>query len=221
MNLPGIAHRAVSKTVWSLGLSALLFAGAAPAVTLHVSAAQTNTAADEQATAANAPTDVSGRLGLRAAFSVLAANKARIASAGDADSVEIQLGWGTYRLTQPITLTVHPSWRGTPITISGFSEDRTIISGSRVIRRFRPVRDPAVAARLPDAARGHVLVAQLADSGITDAGTFDRHGFDIRPTPAPLELFYCDQPATLARWPNEGFATIASLPAARGGGASS
>jgi len=194
------------------GLGVCLLPAVASALTLHVSAAATDTPADEQASAATAPTRASGELGLRAAVAVLAASKSRFAG-GKADRLDIVLGPGTYRLAQPLQIRFDPSWRGTPVSLSGAGADRTILSGAKIVRGFRaPDANDTAAARLPAAARSHVLVAKLADSGIDDAGTFERQGFGIRVTPAPLELFYRGEPQTLARWPSHGFATIASLP---------
>ncbi|CAB3781794.1 right-handed parallel beta-helix repeat-containing protein [Pararobbsia alpina] len=200
-----------------LGLGASLLPALASALTLHVSAAATDTAADAQVSAANAPTSANGDMGLHAAVAVLAANKARFVG-GSADRIDIVLDAGTYRLTQPLRLQLDSSWRGTPVTLSGAGESKTIISGAKVVQGFRPVSaNDAAAGRLPATARGHVLVAKLADSAIDDAGTFERQGFGIRVTPAPLELFYRGEPQTLARWPSQGFATIASLPAGEKG----
>ena len=200
-----------------IGFGASLLPALATALTLHVSVAATDLPADAQVNASNAPTSANGDLGLRAAVAVLAANKSHFAG-GSADRIDIELGAGTYRLTQPLRLQFDPSWRGTAVTISGAGENRTILSGSKVLQGFRPVGpNDTASARLPAAARGHVLVTKLADSGIDDAGTFERQGFGIRVTPAPLELFYRGEPQTLARWPSQGFATIASLPAGEKG----
>jgi parallel beta-helix repeat protein len=194
------------------GLGACLLPAVATALTLHVSAAATNTPADEEASAATAPTAASGEIGLRAALAVLAASKSRLAG-GKADRLDIVLGPGTYRLAHPLDVQFDASWRNTPVSLSGAGADRTILSGAKIVRGFhKPDANDLAATRLPAAARAHVLVAKLADSGIDDAGTFERHGFNIRVTPAPLELFYRGEPQTLARWPSQGFATIASLP---------
>jgi parallel beta-helix repeat protein len=205
------SHPARRAARW-LGLGACLLPAFASALTLHVSAAATNTPADAQANAATAPTQAAGEIGVRAALAVLGASKSRFAG-GNVDRLDIVLDAGTYRLAQPLQMQFDPSWRGTPVTLSGAGANRTIVSGAAIVRGFHaPGASDAAAARLPAAARAHVLVAKLADSGIDDAGTFERQGFGIRVTPAPLELFYRGEPQTLARWPSQGYATIASLP---------
>jgi Right handed beta helix region len=195
-----------------LGAAPALLATTASALTLHVTAAATDTETDTQSSAARAPASATGEIGLRAAVAVLAADRARLPG-GSPDRLDIELGPGTYRLAQPLHLQFDQSWRNIPVTITGAGATRTLVSGSKVVRGFHPIEaGDAAAARLPAAARGHVLVAKLADSGIDDAGTFERQGFGIRVVPAPLELFYRGEPQTLARWPSQGFATITALP---------
>ena len=183
------------------------------ALTLNVSASATNAPADAAfaQSGATAPDASVHTLGLRAALALLREPKSKLASQGNLDRLDIVLGDGTYRLDQPLHITVDGSWRDTPVTISGTSEAHTIISGSRVITLFH-APDAATNDRLSAPARGHVLVAELSESGIHDLGTFERHGFAIPVKPAPLELFYRDAPATIARWPDSGFATIEALP---------
>ena len=89
-----------------------------------------------------------------------------------------------------------------PIVYQGTPGAEIRLSGGRVVRGFRPVKDPAVLKRLDPAARGHVIQADLRGQGITDLG---------RVNSDRLELFFRDKPMTLARWPNEGFTRIADL----------
>ena len=63
-------------------------------------------------------------------------------------------------------------------------------------------------ARLDPAARGQVLQTDLSEIGVTELGSYP----DLfRGAPAVPELFFNDQRMTLARWPNEGWATIAKI----------
>ena len=65
--------------------------------------------------------------------------------------------------------------------------------------------DQAVLARLAPESRGHVVVADLPAQGITDYGKLRVAGFGPANPPAEAELFFEDEPMTLARWPNRGF----------------
>ena len=79
------------------------------------------------------------------------------------------------------------------------------LTGGREVSGWRPVTDSAVLDRLPAEARGQVVVADLRAQGITDFGQLSVRGFSAGNPTAEAELFYDDQPMTLARWPNDGF----------------
>jgi len=84
--------------------------------------------------------------------------------------------------------------------------------GGREVSNWTRLTDPAVRGRLSKAAADHVLVADLKALGISDFGQMVSRGF-ARPTVSSgLELFFDERPMTLARWPNEGFVTIAGVP---------
>jgi hypothetical protein len=186
------------------------------ATTVYVTATATNVAeAAASAKPAGSVNLAAGNLALRDVISVLNASKTGAGS--NIDSLDIVLAAGVYRLASTLTLSPDSSWSTTPISISGPAGGGAIITGGHVVSNFTPARDAAALARLPTGARGSVFVADLKQNGITDLGTFQRHGMDIPITPAPLELFFRGQPMTLARWPNTGFATIASLPDGPGG----
>ncbi len=185
------------------------------ALTVYVTATATNVEEGATVSKPAGPVNLAaGNLALRDVISTLNASKA---SAGaNIDSLDIVLAAGVYRLASTLTLSPDASWSTTPISISGPAGGSAIITGGHVVSNFTPARD-AASARLPVSARGSVFVADLKQNGITNLGTFQRHGMDIAITPAPLELFFRGQPMTLARWPNTGFATIASLPGGPGG----
>ena len=94
-----------------------------------------------------------------------------------------------------------------PVTWRG--EGKAVLTGGVRVPAslFRKVEDPAVRARLPEEARDKVLVADVSSlPGVP--GKID----DLAPTflgiySAPV-LFVNGTFATLARWPNEGFASF-------------
>jgi hypothetical protein len=203
--------RSGSTVISGLLLGSAFISEPSAALTVNVTSAATNLV--EGATTPKPAGSVNlaaGNLALRDVISVLNASKAQAGT--NVDSMDIVLSAGVYRLASTLTLTPDSSWSTTPITISGPPGGSAIITGGHVISNFTPARDAASLARLPTSARGSVFVADLKQNGITNLGTFQRHGMDIPVTPAPIELFFRDQPMTLARWPNTGFATIASLP---------
>lgn len=204
--LPRIVRAVLCVSVGLIGSQCL-------AVDIPISAAHSNLPTGQAAATPTGRVDLSAsNLSLRDALAVLAAPKSEARGGGSIDSLNLVLGAGVYRVNEPLKIQPDPSWKDTPITISGAGIGKTVIAGSVPVTGFVPATDPAILARLPAAARGHVLVADLARNGISDFGKQPRHGFGVPVTPAPLELFYRDQPMTLARWPDTGFATIAQLP---------
>jgi hypothetical protein len=129
------------------------------------------------------------------------------------ESVTIHLDAGTYRLGETLNLDAASSGDAEhPVTIEGPQDAGAIISGGRSVSGFSSVTDGAALARLPVAARPHVLQADLAKQGITDYGKQARHGYGTPNVSTALEVFYRNQPMTLARWPNHGFAKITTAP---------
>ncbi len=119
--------------------------------------------------------------------------------------ITVELAAGRYELTRPFTLTAQDSGTQTAPIVYRARRGATVrLSGGRLIKGWTPVVDPAVLARLEPAARGHVWQADLRALGVTDLGEVVASG-------KRLELFFRDQPMTLARWPNEGFVTITEV----------
>jgi hypothetical protein len=123
--------------------------------------------------------------------------------------VTVWLAGGTYELRK--TFEMGPEDAGTaasPVVYRAVPGAEVRLSGGREIpaSAFGPVTDTAVRARLDPAARDVVRVADLRALGITNFGKMMLRGFDRRLAPAGLELFFNDEPMTLAQWPNHGFA---------------
>lgn len=139
------------------------------------------------------------------ARAALAALKAR--GPLPAGGVIVEIPGGVYRLSSPLALTEADSgtaaapvvWRAAP----GAS---VIISGGRIISNWQTVADPAIAARLPEASRAHVLTADLRAAGLTDFGRIEQRG-----SPG-LELFFNGRRMNRARYPNEGWLLTAGVP---------
>ncbi len=120
--------------------------------------------------------------------------------------VTVHVRGGTYYLAQPVTFTREDSGTAkAPIAYAAERGSSVRLTGGREITGWRPVTDPVVRQRLPAEARDHVRVADLRAQGITDFGKLSVRGFGAGSPPAEAELFYDDDPMTLARWPNEGF----------------
>ena len=125
--------------------------------------------------------------------------------------VLVEVAGGIYELAQPLELLQQDS--GTdeaPIVYRGRPGAEVRLVGGRVVTGWQPVSDPTVLTRLDDAARGHVLQADLKAQGVTDLGQMQPGPTWAQSEPG-LELFFQDQPMTLARWPNEGFVKIVDV----------
>ena len=128
--------------------------------------------------------------------------------------VTVWIRAGLYPLSQTFSLGVQDSGTASaPIVYRAFPEEQVRLLGGYQVTHFTPVTDSAVLARLDEAARPHVVEADLRELGITDFGQLCSRGFNRPITPAHLELFFNDTPMTVARWPNEGFVNIAGWPA--------
>ena len=118
---------------------------------------------------------------------------------------------GVYVQTQSLELTVEDS--GTPespVVFRAAPDEEVRLTGGQTVpaEAFGPVTDAAVMARLDRAARGNVRQVDLSALGITELGRFPTHFHGV---PMAPELFFNDQRMSLARWPNEGWTTIAKI----------
>jgi hypothetical protein len=91
-----------------------------------------------------------------------------------------------------------------PIVYRAVGEVRIVGSKSVPAGSFTSVTDQHLLARLPDAAKGKVLKADLKSLGIADFGRHRQFGHGLPVVPAPLELFWNDTVLQLARYPNAG-----------------
>jgi len=125
-------------------------------------------------------------------------------------AVNVIVHGGTYELKQPLELTAEDSGSAeTAIVYRAVRGEEVRIVGGKTVSDWKPVTDEAVLNRLDPAARGKVVQADLKALGITDFGEMGG-GFGQKGSPG-IELFFQDQPTTLARYPNTGFMRIAEV----------
>lgn len=133
--------------------------------------------------------------------------------------VTVWIGGGAYVRTASFALDRRDSGTADrPIQYRARPGQVVRIVGGREVGGWKPVTEAAILARLDPEARAHVLVADLKAQGIVDYGQLRRRGFGQPAWPAGLELFFGDRPMTLARWPNQGWATIQGVPNGPQGG---
>lgn len=122
-----------------------------------------------------------------------------------AGGVKICLREGVYPLSEGVKIVAGMSGgEDGPLVICSYPGERARLSGGKAVTGFRPAEDASILARLPEEARGKVLVADLKSQGITEYGTPQFRGFGCG-SKSSVELFVDGKPMQPARWPNEGF----------------
>ncbi len=136
-------------------------------------------------------------------FQTLEAARDAVRRSDHSEETIVWLRAGTYEQSMPFVLTAGDSGRpGKAVTYRAYPNEEVRLVGGRQVNHWQPVTDDAVLKRLAAEARDKVLQADLKAAGIDDYGEVKGGG---------LELFFDDEPMTLARWPNEGFVTIVGL----------
>jgi hypothetical protein len=135
-------------------------------------------------------------------------------------AIHVLLRGGTYTRSEVFRLTAEDSGSAqAPVVYRSYPGEKARITGGRQVplSKFTLVREAAVLERLPEAARGRAMQLKLSDAGIT---TFDPPplsgmgmGFlaaktRYKPGESAPELFVDGTPCVLARWPNDGYATV-------------
>ena len=124
--------------------------------------------------------------------------------------VTVELASGVYELVRPLELTAADSGtEACPITYRAQARTEVRLVGGKVLGHWKAVTDPSILPQLDPAARGKVLCTDLRAQGINDFGVVAKRPEVVAGLPA--ELFFADQPMTLARWPNSGFVMIEEL----------
>lgn len=125
--------------------------------------------------------------------------------------ITVMVRGGCYDLSQTFALGDEDS--GTPeapIIFRAYPREKVVLAGGRTVppAAFKPVKDPEVLERLAPQSRGHVLEADLSALGFAEVARFP---VKFETVPSVPELFFNDRRMTLARWPDEGWATIAGI----------
>ncbi|MBI3922306.1 MAG: right-handed parallel beta-helix repeat-containing protein [Armatimonadetes bacterium] len=127
------------------------------------------------------------------------------------EPVTISVRGGFYSFSRSFLLEAQDS--GTPeapIVYRAYRREQVRLLGGATVppEAFKPLTDDNALARLDPAVRSRVLQADLRALGIFNFGSIPVKYNGAPPVP---ELFFNDQPMTLARWPNEGWSTIAKI----------
>ena len=128
-------------------------------------------------------------------------------------SITIYLREGYYSLEKTFVLENGDIPENTPILISSFPGEKAHIFGGRQISGFVPL-DPnsKIVDKIDTEFRKDILMIDLKEKGITNYGNLSARGFGRHIQASGLELYFNEIPMTLARWPNEDWATIKDVP---------
>ena len=143
---------------------------------------------------------------LATAYGAVEAMRRRLAEGlAGVSSIVVEFAAGDYEMTRPISLSGDALGADAPAIMFRAADGAVVrLIGGRAVTRFEPVSDDAVLERLDEAARPHVVQADLKALGIDDLGSVAKLG-------TRLELFFDGEAMSLARWPNEGFVTVAGV----------
>lgn len=125
--------------------------------------------------------------------------------------VTVYIRSGTYSRTKSFVLGPQDGGSETaPIIYRAYPNEEVRVSGGRIVQGFVPVTDGTTLNRFPEAARAHLLQADLKQQGITDYGSPPVTHADG--ALAGMDLLYRGQRMPIARCPNTGWARIADVP---------
>lgn len=122
-------------------------------------------------------------------------------------NIVVQLHTGVYSISKTLSFDAEDSgtdsiaviWQAAP-------GEMVVLSGGQEIVNFEPVKDATILRRLSAPARTHVVQASLPAQGVQDFGAIsEKEG-------PGLEVFFNDARLQLARYPNEGYLKITSVP---------
>lgn len=121
---------------------------------------------------------------------------------------------GDYPMTETFELNKEDSGaERSPIVWRAYADENVRLLGGKIVNGFEAVTEPAILNRLQKSARENVVQLDLKEHGIANFGKLKPKGFGRRPIhPLPLELYFNHQAMTLARYPNEDWLRIVSVP---------
>ena len=194
----------IAGICWAMGFGAVQAAG----LTLHVSTSGRDTWSGALSSPNAARTDgpLATLTGARDAV-----RRLRVSGQIPAGGVTVEFQRGRYEQTATCAFAAEDS--GTtdaPVVYRAASGAEVRVSGGVRLWQMKPLTDTNVLERLPEAARGQVRVVDLVNQGLFDYGV-EPTGSKAQPA-SGTQLTYNDALMTLARWPNEGFVNVATLP---------
>lgn len=122
----------------------------------------------------------------------------------------VTVGGGRYELAAPLEFSSQDGGTAQgPVIYRAETGAEVRLSGGTILRGWQLVTNQTVLQRLEASARGKVWACDVRAQGVTNFGTL-RSGPSWGQSEAGVEVFFRDEPMTLARWPNDGSIQIAA-----------
>jgi hypothetical protein len=119
----------------------------------------------------------------------------------------VRIRGGVYSFDSTLVLNAADSGtKENPIVWSAFAGETVRCIGGKSIGGFHAVNDPSVLRRISGRIQNAILVTDLHAQGVTDFGVL----------PNRINLYFKGARMTVARYPNQGWLTIAAVPQAAG-----
>ncbi len=129
------------------------------------------------------------------------------------EPITIYLREGYYPLEKSFVLSKNDLSEATPIQVSSYPGERAHIIGGKEIHGFTALDPQSEDYKKFEAEiRDNIMVVDLIEKGIADFGNLSARGFGRDIQPSGLTLYFNEKPMTLARWPNNDWATIDNVP---------
>ncbi|GAB6164405.1 hypothetical protein JCM19992_04050 [Thermostilla marina] len=128
--------------------------------------------------------------------------------------ITVLIHGGTYSMRATTEFTAEDAGTAeSPIVYRAAPGETPIFSGGVQLVDFSRVDDPALLARLPESARGHVYQCDLRKHGVTDFGAITVRGYGHAGYPVSpwVDLYVNRRAMQIARWPNDDFVTIGKV----------
>ncbi len=124
-----------------------------------------------------------------------------------AEGVTVFVRGGRYVVRETLELDAQDSGQASaPVIYRAYPGERPIFDGGFHVKDFAPVTEAEILARLPESARGQVVVADLKAAGYSSFETQRPYGRgEMNLGRGIRELFADGEPMTIARWPNSGW----------------
>ncbi len=118
---------------------------------------------------------------------------------------------GRYEQVTPVVFKEEDSGTAeAPVVFEAAPNAQVRITGGVALWQMKTLTDTNLLRRLPEAARGKVLVISLPAQGLYDYGV-EPVGSSAAPA-SGIQLIYGDEAMRLARWPNEGYVHVVDTP---------